>query len=879
MPHHLIVEEIQKNPPPILLIDTNSGIKNTLLNLLVKKIGDKGKIYVLTSKKVEGVYEKISPLGTYFFDHLSDNLNHSVVFLDDISQKKKVLEIIFKLESRQTRVVVIIPYRVVEQFVDVMLSLRDKKNVIIALIGDIYGYNNQSTPLSQLISSALIDKKITMSGDDLMKIFPISEVDAVSSIEYLLFGVRSPVFIYNIFYKSPQTLTSFIHILKRQEPELAVTYGRNNDNKALLAKQDRTHFIKERLAVAPHYVQYGIGFEKSIEQMIDTKKQQTTKGKMKRYKEKKYYLKNILKVLKLLLIGFLVYVFLMVILFLTSIFTFKLGLQQVSKGNFSQSSKYLFASRVLYELSNKSISVFIVFPSELTQGKIREQVTVFGDMVKISNEIILVISEFEKKDTTITQDKLKNVFTTFTQLYFLLERSDIPEYGKSAILSMLSSSSSVLPLLPVMSSSLGFEGEKTYLILFQNNTELRPTGGFVGSVGKLTLIDGKIKELRIQDVYDLDGQLKGHVEPHYIIRRYLQPHLYLRDSNFSPDFSASASMSALLYSLEGGGEVDGVIAVDTAILIKALEITGPITMPSGDTITSKNVVDLLDKTIHDDFFPGSSTKKDTLNTLLNKIMIVFENDKQKTVKLINALLPLLSEKHILFSFINNSTQKAFVAAGLAGSMSDARGENYGVSDFLSINEANIGVNKANKHIERKVLYSAYIEPGILNSDVLVEYQNKGDQAYKTYIRFIVPQDTQEVSIFIDGVKQEIVPAVTSPAQYERLGFKPPVGLEVDQEIDANNHKVFGFIATVTAHTTSRIRVLYGNNKIVPKTGKILYSFLYVKQPGTDKYPLTVQLQSDPKLTVSNKESRDVILFNDYILGDKEFTRELVQIKD
>ncbi len=879
MSQHLVVEEVKKAPPPILLIDTNSGLKNTLLNLLIKKIGDNGKIYVLTSKNVEGVYERISPLGVHFLDHLSDDLNHSVIFLDNISQKKKALEIILKLEERKTRVVVIIPYRVVEQFIDVLLSLRDKKNVVIALLGDIYGNSNQTTPLSQLIKSAIADKKITISGNDLMRVFPISDLDAVSSIEYLLFGVRAPVFIYNLFYKSPQTLTSLIHILKRQEPELSVAYADNIDGNMFLAKKDRVQLIKERLAITPHYVQYGIGFEKSIEQLIDIKKQQPMKGKKKKYQDKTFFLKRILKMFKFLLVGFLIYVFLTVLLFLTSIFTFKLGVKEITKGNFSQASKYLSASRILYEVTNKSISVFIVFPSELTQGKIRDQVVLFGDVVHISNEIVLVISEFEGNDAAISQEELKKAFSTFTQLYFLLERPDTPQYGKSAILSLLSSFSSVLPLLPVMPSVLGFEDEKTYLLLFQNNTELRPTGGFVGSVGKLTLKDGEIKQLKIQDVYDLDGQLKGHVEPHYIIRRYLQPHLYLRDSNFSPDFSSSASMSALLYNLEGGGRVDGVIAVDTALLKEALKITGPISLPSGDRITSENVVGLLDKTIHEDFFPGSSTKKDTLNTLFNKMMVVFENDKQKKIKLAHSLLPLAFQKHILFSFINNSTQRAFVGAGLAGSMSDTRDKNYEAADFLSINEANIGVNKANAHIDRRVLYSAFIEPGILKSDVLAEYQNSGDQDYKAYIRFIIPQDAQEVNIFIDGVKQEIIPAVTSFAQYEKPGFRQPTGLEVDQEIDANSHKVIGFVATIPAQKTSRVRVLYGNTKIVPKTSKVPYSFLYIKQPGTDKYLLTVQLQSDSRFTINKKGSQDTILFNDYILGDREFTRELTQIKD
>ncbi|MCX6705358.1 MAG: DUF4012 domain-containing protein, partial [Candidatus Woesebacteria bacterium] len=60
---------------------------------------------------------------------------------------------------------------------------------------------------------------------------------------------------------------------------------------------------------------------------------------------------------------------------------------------------------------------------------------------------------------------------------------------------------------------LGQDKSKTYLVLFENNMELRPTGGFIGSFGLVTFDGGRLSDLTVNDVYSADGQLNGHVEP------------------------------------------------------------------------------------------------------------------------------------------------------------------------------------------------------------------------------------------------------------------------------------------------------------------------------------------------------------------------------
>src|SRR5258706_15817855 len=67
-----------------------------------------------------------------------------------------------------------------------------------------------------------------------------------------------------------------------------------------------------------------------------------------------------------------------------------------------------------------------------------------------------------------------------------------------------------LPLIKIAPDLLGMKNKKTYLLLFQNNAELRPGGGFIGSYGLAVINKGKLQQLTIHNTYDADGQLKKH---------------------------------------------------------------------------------------------------------------------------------------------------------------------------------------------------------------------------------------------------------------------------------------------------------------------------------------------------------------------------------
>ena len=157
------------------------------------------------------------------------------------------------------------------------------------------------------------------------------------------------------------------------------------------------------------------------------------------------------------------------------------------------------------------------------------------------------------------------------------------------ILPLATAGLEALPLLPSVAPA---EGTRTYLLLAQNNDELRATGGFISSIGTLSFVDGVPALGPMQDSYAVEDWTKAHPDPPEALREHMGIDLWTtRDGNWSPDFPTSARDVAALYELNQGTEVHGVIAVDMAAAIRLLEVLTPLTLPGGATVEPGQVME------------------------------------------------------------------------------------------------------------------------------------------------------------------------------------------------------------------------------------------------------------------------------------------------
>ncbi|MFI5931853.1 DUF4012 domain-containing protein [Actinoplanes sp. NPDC051494] len=148
-------------------------------------------------------------------------------------------------------------------------------------------------------------------------------------------------------------------------------------------------------------------------------------------------------------------------------------------------------------------------------------------------------------------------------------------------------------LLPRM---LGADGPRNYLVLFQNNAEIRATGGMPGAYilvhadgGAVTITDqgSSATYLKVFDppVQQLDaGQTALYTD---------RPAVFPADVNLSPDFPTAAVLMRAMYQKRSGIAVDGVLATDPVALSYLLQATGAVNVPKGEALTADNAVRVL----------------------------------------------------------------------------------------------------------------------------------------------------------------------------------------------------------------------------------------------------------------------------------------------
>jgi hypothetical protein len=469
----------------------------------------------------------------------------------------------------------------------------------------------------------------------------------------------------------------------------------------------------------------------------------------------------------------------------------------------------------------------------------------------LSHESNIISASLDKIHTDISflqsdVNELKGFIGNYLRAKLSKRNIDIGEY-KSKIYEAknLFSRTSVL---------LGTEEPKKYLILFQNNMELRPTGGFIGSFGLVTFDKGRMSEIVVNDVYMADGQLKGHVDPPEPIRKHLgEGGWYLRDSNWDPNFPVSAVKAEWFLEKEIGEAVDGVITMDLHFIKRLLTITGPITLPDFNlTVDSNNLYGLIQSEVESEFFPGS-IKKATILTSLSKSLIeeVESLESGKYTSFFTELYESLERKHIQVYFHDTNAQEAIKSLGYSGEfdLSTDCGLRC-LRDSYSLIDANLGVNKSNLFIKRSHELNLSISKDFIGHELLVNYENTASPAignmgvYKNYARVLLP-----VNAKIGGVRL-----------YDSFGEY--ADLEYDL-VDTDGRREVGFLVEVLPGTQKKLQLVWNIEDTKLEMGG-QYDLEILKQAGTDADNLVINVRtSDLTLTGRSPSSYNTDLARDF----------------
>lgn len=397
--------------------------------------------------------------------------------------------------------------------------------------------------------------------------------------------------------------------------------------------------------------------------------------------------------------------------------------------------------------------------------------------------------------------------------------------------SLVANSKPVLEAAPFL---LGTEEERTYMVVFQNDKELRPTGGFLTAYSIMTVDKGKFEPVISNDIYNLDARYKPAVAAPDPIRDYLKgpytisKNLFLRDMNWSPDFIESMDLFYAESQKAGIGDIDGIIAVDTQVLVNLLNVIGQIGVSGFGNFSTEIIpecncpqviyelesfADVEGPIVWDPISgeiiyrpPNSDNRKGIIGPLMNSMLAnVLAQPKEKLPDLLDAVTKSLFEKHILVYMIDDDLRNKVADFGIAGKIVASDG------DYLHINDANLGGRKSNLYVMQEVTQDIEVaKDGSVTKTVSITYKNpeKHDgwlnSVLPNWVRIYVPEGSELISF--DGVEDKVDP-------YTDLG-----------------KTVFAGYFELRPEGVARVEVSYK----LPNKFTDDYRLTLQKQPGTDK---------------------------------------------
>ncbi|MBD3359845.1 MAG: DUF4012 domain-containing protein [Candidatus Buchananbacteria bacterium] len=297
---------------------------------------------------------------------------------------------------------------------------------------------------------------------------------------------------------------------------------------------------------------------------------------------------------------------------------------------------------------------------------------------------------------------------------------------------------------------LGEDTKKRYLFLFQNNNELRPTGGFIGSFALVDIDQGNIQKINIPGggPYDLRAGLKVNMEspkPLHI----MNPRWEFQDANWFADLPTSADKLIWFYEKSGGPTVDGLVFINATFLEKILKIIGPIELPNyNKTITADNFFQEIQTNVELEYDKSINKPKKIIADLTPIIIDnLLSSDQKQFSEILNIFLNALNEKEIQLYFTNYSLEKLVLQNNWGGQLKQT------TKDYLNIISTNIAGEKTDAKIEQTANLTVEIQPegSIINTlQITKTHTGKaGENFYGVpnvdYLRIYTPKDSELIS--------------------------------------------------------------------------------------------------------------------------------------
>lgn len=402
---------------------------------------------------------------------------------------------------------------------------------------------------------------------------------------------------------------------------------------------------------------------------------------------------------------------------------------------------------------------------------------------------------------------------------------------------------------------VGANGPRLYLIIAQNEDELRPTGGYITGVGEVRMENGRIAAVTFRDSYAVDDFTQPYPDPPEPLRRYMGIDLWVfRDTNWSPDFPTAARQAIALYRLGYPVTVDGVIALDQYAVKKLVGAVGPLPVEGAEEpLTGETVISYMRRAWEPE--GGHLTgewwreRKSFMGPLAEAFWARIQVGDVDWLRLAKTVVRLLDEKHLLLYIPHPVVAPLLAERGWDGAL------RAGPADFLLVVDANVGYNKASAKVQQAITYEVDLgrnppratltlvythtvptgSPCVPESRYDPVYEQMMARCYWDYLRVYIPQGSR----LLDATR---IP-VPKEALWSGEAESGEVTVRPADEGPFTTLEVLLLLPPGAVQTRSFTWEL--PESVVRWQGdEAVYALRVQKQPGTVDRPLTVRIRLD-----------------------------------
>ncbi len=414
-----------------------------------------------------------------------------------------------------------------------------------------------------------------------------------------------------------------------------------------------------------------------------------------------------------------------------------------------------------------------------------------------------------------------------------------------------------------LTSFLGYDSPKTYILIGQNNDEIRATGGFLGVVAELKIEQGKLVQLRFMDSDNVDAPpyTDNPPAPEPVYKYLWISKLLFRDANWNPHFPAAAAQLADIYQRSQGVKVDGVVAVTKEVMLDMVDALGGVRVPGEpDVLLNRS----LAKQHIEGELPYSCTPQhaserskrcfdqDLFQVVVGQLLGPLDTQNREAV--VQVFLKRLQTKDLMVHLFDSQAAELLWEKGWNGAMTQVD------HDYLMIVDSALP-GHTRSVVQRRVQYQVSLDRKQgADAELLLEYTHKGHDpdpncrqavplptgCYWDYLRIYTPVTASDI--------QAPPMPLHEGSEWLIWGYEPADSLSVisSPRVGQSGFTEIGGYLGVEPGTSTTIPLQYKLPSAIIREvggGVLEYRLLIQKQPGVPVEPVSVLVQLPPGATL------------------------------